>query len=88
MIYTKKLQPDITLAELAEIWLSTISVSNINVDDLSTNAKRHFAAAPEWKSRPDGGLQTAIGNKKKLLSLRQMMLVKTTGVYSTLTQMN
>ena len=64
MIYTKKLQPDITLAELAEIWLSTINVSSIDVDNLSTQAKRHFAASPEWRSRLDGGMQTAIGNKK------------------------
>ena len=64
MIYTKNLQSDITIHELAEIWLATINIANIDVDNLSVNAKRHFAAAPDWASRKDGGLQTTIGNKK------------------------
>jgi len=64
MIYTKNIKPDITISELAEIWLSAIAVANIDVDSLSANAKRHFNAAAEWKSRNDGGVMTIIGNKK------------------------
>ncbi len=64
MIYTKNLQPDITLSEFAEIYFSTLLVTQIPVDSLSAGAKRHFASTPDWASRKDGGLQTTIGNKK------------------------
>ena len=64
MIYTKNLQPDITLSEFAAIYFANLTLSNETIDTLPTAAKRHFAAAPEWVSRADGGIAARIGNKK------------------------
>ena len=64
MIYTKNLQTDITLSEFAAIYFANLNLSNEAIDALPAGAKRHFAAAPEWVSRADGGITTRIGNKK------------------------
>lgn len=64
MIYTKNMQADITLPELAAIYFASLNLSNEVIDTLPAAAKRHFVAAPEWASRADGGVVARIGNKK------------------------